>query len=258
MLLNENERFDIIQKNGFGVIQNKKWFSYGIDSVLLSNFAEIKKDSKVVDFGTGTAIIPLLLSLKSKPSKIYGIEKQLEVYEMAKRSISHNKLENLIEIVHNDISDIFNLFKKSSIDVVVSNPPYFQRGDGLVNNENIKAISRHETTCTLEDFIQKASVLLKEKGTFYMVHRPMRLVDIILYCRMYKLEPKLIQFICPNSENPPNIVLIKCIKGGNTELKYLKNLNVYDDNGNYSKDIFDIYQSFNIDVFSEENDSGFR
>ena len=256
--LNENERFDLIQKNGFGIIQNKKWFSYGIDAVLLSAFSEIKKGAKVVDFGTGNGIIPLLLSLKSEPEKIYGIEKQLDVYEMAKRSISYNKLEDLIEIKHIDISEVLDNIKKTSIDVIVSNPPYFKKGNALVSDGNVKATSRHETTATLEDFIKYSAELLKEKGTFYMVHRPMRLVDIICFCRKYRLEPKLIQFVSPSLSKPPNIFLLKCIKGGNTELKYLKNLNVYDGNGNYTSDIIDVYRTLNIDVFLEEHENGIR
>ncbi len=256
--INENERFDLIQKNGLGIIQNSKWFSYGIDAVLLSNFAEIKKGSKVIDFGCGTGIIPILLSIKNKASKIYGIEKQQSVYEMAKRSIEYNKLDDIIELKHVDISNIGEHFQKSSIDVIVSNPPYFQKGGALINDGSIKATSRHETTCTLEDFIMRASVLLKEKGSFYMVHRPMRAVDIFYYCRKYKLEPKLVQFIYPNRKKPPNILLIKCVKSGNSELKYLDNLYVYDEKGNYTDELIDVYRKLNIDVFLEEHDSGAR
>lgn len=252
MLIKEYERFDLIQKNGFGIIQNKKWFSYGIDAVLLSEFSDIKKNTTVVDFGSGNGIIPLLLSLKSDPAKIIAVEKQIDVYNMAMRSIKHNGLEKLIEVINYDIANITDKINKSSVDVVISNPPYFKGGNALVNDDNVKAISRHETTATLEDFIKSASEILKNKGEFYMVHRPMRLADIIYYCRLYKLEPKLIRFVSPNNGKPPNIFLIKCIKGGNSELKYLSNLNVYNDEGCYTEDIIDIYRKLNIDVFLEE------
>ncbi len=252
--LKENERFDLIQKNGLGIIQNSDWFSYGIDAVLLSHFAEVKKQATVVDFGCGTGIIPLLLNINNKTAKIYGIEKQYSVYEMAKRSIQYNQLNEMIELKNIDIKEVFNHFEKSSIDVVVSNPPYFQKGGALINDGGIKATSRHETSCTLEDFIKIASGLLKEKGCFYMVHRPMRAVDIFYYCRKYRLEPKLIQYVYPKKNKPPNIFLVKCIKSGNPELKYLDNLYVYDDDGNYTKALIDVYRGLNIDVFLEEHD----
>jgi len=245
----DNERFDLIQKNGYGIIQNKKWFSYGIDAVLVSHFCELKENSTVLDFGTGTGIIPLLLNLNHNVKKIFGIEKQSEVASMARRSIEKNKLEDTIEIVESDIVNLTKHFNKSTIDTIVSNPPYFKKGNALINEGSVKALSRHETTGDLEDFIKIASQLLKEKGTFYMVHRPMRLVDIMYYCRKYKLEPKLIQFVYPHQDKPPNILLIKCVKNGNTELKYLENLYVYDDERNYSDQIKTIYKTLNIDVF---------
>lgn len=247
-MIYENERYDLIQKNGYGVIQNEQWFSYGIDAVLVSHFAKIKKGSKVIDLGTGTGIIPLLINLKSQAAKIYGIEKQTEVAEMAKRSVLHNKIEQ-IEIIQTDILDVFKHIPKACADVVISNPPYFQKGDALTNDGSIKSLSRHESTADLETFIKVTSNLLKEKGCFYMVHRPMRLVDIFSYARKYNLEPKEIQFIYPNLKKPPNIVLIKCVKNGNRELRYLDNLYVYDDNQNYSESIKSIYKSLNIDVF---------
>ncbi len=245
----ENERYDLIQKKGYGIIQNKEWFSYGIDAVLLSHFADINTGDTVMDLGTGTGIIPLLLALNHQPRKIYGIEKQHEVAEMANRSIIRNKLENEIEIVEMDILELNTKFGASSIDVILSNPPYFKKGNALVNNASIKANSRHETTGDLEEFIKVASKLLRNKGCFYMVHRPMRLVDIMYYCRQNNLEPKILQFVYPHQDKPPNILLIKCVKNGNHELKYKENLYVYDENRNYTAQIREIYKNLSIDVF---------
>jgi len=245
----EHERFDLIQKNGYGIIQNPKWFSYGIDAVLISHMCEIKANARVLDLGTGTGIIPLLLHLNHKTSHIYGVEKQAEVADMARRTIQKNKLEDHIEILETDLLSIHDHLAKASMDVVVSNPPYFKKGNALINSGGVKAISRHETSGDLEDFIRIAASMLKEKGCFYMVHRPMRLVDIMYYARLYKLEPKLIQFVYPHEDKPPNIVLIKCIKNGNHELKYKRNLYVYDQDRNYSEDIYAIYKALNIDVF---------
>lgn len=248
-MINKNERFDLIQKKGYGIIQNKEWFSYGIDAVLVSHFADIKRNSTVVDMGTGTGIIPLLLNLNHQVKRIYGIEKQSQVADMALRSVNKNDLGHVIDILHTDINDVTKHLHKSSVDTVISNPPYFKKGNALTNDGSVKSQSRHETSGSLEDFIRVASELLKEKGTFYMVHRPMRLVDIMFYCRLYKLEPKLIQFVYPHQDKPPNILLIKCVKNGNAELKYLDNLYVYDDERNYTDQIKEIYSQLNIDVF---------
>ncbi len=249
IMILEHERFDLIQKNGYGIIQNKKWFSYGIDAVLISHFASIKENAVVMDLGCGTGIIPLLIHLNHKTSVIHGIEKQIEVADMAKRSIKTNDLDSNIKIYNLDIQDLFKKFGKGNVDVVISNPPYFKKGNAIVSTGDVKASSRHETTGSLEDFIRVAAGLLKEKGSFYMVHRPMRLVDIMYYCRSYNLEPKEIQFVYPHKDNPPNIMLIKCVKNGNHELKYLDNLYVYDEKRNYTDQIKDIYRTLNIDVF---------
>ncbi|MCH4887371.1 tRNA1(Val) (adenine(37)-N6)-methyltransferase [Acidaminobacter sp. JC074] len=245
----DNERFDLIQKNGFGIIQNKKWFSYGIDAVLLSHFAEIKDGDRIMDMGTGTGIIPLLLSLNHQVDKIYGIEKQDQVADMAHRSVKKNKLEDTIEIIKADVLELKNKFDAGSFDVIVSNPPYFKKGNALINNGSVKAQSRHETSGDLEDFIKTAALLLKNKGCFYMVHRPMRLVDIIYYCRKHNLEPKTLQYVYPHCDKPPNILLIKCVKNGNHELKHKENLYVYDNNRDYTPQIREIYRNLKIDVF---------
>lgn len=250
-MLKPEERLDLIQKQGYGIIQNKKWFSYGIDAVLVSHFAEIESKDVVVDLGTGTGIIPLLLSLNYDTTKIYGVEKQHEVAEMASRSIQYNQKHDAIEIIESDILNLHNFIKKSSVDVVVSNPPYFKKGGAIISGGNVKAASRHETSALMEDFIRVASSLLKPKGRFYMVHRPSRLVDIMYYCRKYKIEPKSIQFIYPSKGKSPNILLIKCVKNGSDELKYLDDLYVYDEERNFTSSIFEIYRALNIDVFEE-------
>ena len=247
-MLLENERFDLIQKSGYGIIQNKKWFSYGIDAVLISSFVEIKEGAKILDLGTGTGIIPLLINLNHKQNKIIGIEKQKEVFDMAKRSIDYNKVDT-IDLIHCDVNELTDYIPKASVDIVITNPPYFKKGHALINEGDTKSLSRHESSADLEDFIKNASQVLVEKGAFYMVHRPMRLVDIMFYCRKYGLEPKLIQFVYPNEKKPPNILLIKCIKSGLKELKYEKNLYVYDEKNNYTEDIFNIYKKLKIDVF---------
>lgn len=242
MFLKENERIDDLEFKNLKIIQNKDGFCFGIDSVLLSDFAKnIRNNSKVIDLGTGTGIINILLSGKTNASEFIGVEIQEEVAEMAKRSIELNKLENKIKIINENILNLKELYKQKSFDVVVTNPPYKKINTGLVNDEDKKIISRHEITARLEDFINIASYLLKDYGEFYMVHRPDRLVDIFNIMRKEKIEPKLIKFVYPNKNKKTNLVLIKGVKNGNPFLEYENNLFVYNEDGTYTDDILKIY-----------------
>ena len=242
MFLKENERIDDLEFKNLKIIQNKDGFCFGIDSVLLSDFAKnIRNNSKVIDLGTGTGIINILLSGKTNASEFIGVEIQEEVAEMAKRSIELNKLENKIKIINENILNLKELYKQKSFDVVVTNPPYKKINTGLVNDEDKKIISRHEITARLEDFINIASYLLKDYGEFYMVHRPDRHVDIFNIMRKEKIEPKLIKFVYPNKNKKTNLVLIKGVKNGNPFLEYENNLFVYNEDGTYTDDILKIY-----------------
>lgn len=247
-VLRDNERIDDLQCKGLKIIQNPKGFCFGMDAVLLSNFCEIKKGATVVDLGTGTGIIPILIAGKSSAKKIYGIEIQSQVADMAKRSVKLNNLENRIEILNEDLKNANKFIEVNSVDVVTSNPPYMSIGGGLKNPEDMKAISRHEVKCTLEDVIAMASRLLKHNGHFYLVHRPHRLVDIICLCRQYKLEPKKIRFVHPNKNKKPNLLLLKCVKAARPELKFLDPLYVYKEDGSYTDEIYEIYSKESIEV----------
>ena len=239
MELKENERIDDLQINNLKIIQNKNWFCFGIDSVLLSGFAsEIKKNSKILDLGAGTGILELLLSAKVEGAKIVGVELQKEVANLAKRNIKLNNLENRIEIINENIKKIPS---NMQFDAVVTNPPYKEKNTGLVNDNNIKLISRHGIEGDLEDFIYSASNALKDKGTMYMVNRPERLVDIFEYCRKYKLEPKELQLVYSRVNSKPVLILIKATKNAKKYLKVKEPLYIYDNDGNYTEDILKIY-----------------
>lgn len=248
-LLKENERIDDLQCKGLKIIQNPKGFCFGVDAVLLGNFCEIKRNAKVVDLGTGTGIMPIIIAGKSNVKKIYGIEIQKEVADMAIRSVKLNNLDERIEIINEDLKSIEGLIDVNSIDVVVSNPPYMNPGGGLKNPEDLKAISRHEIKCTLEDVIKTAGRLLKHNGHFYLVHRPHRLADIMCLCRKYKLEPKKLRFVHPNKNKKPNLLLLKCIKAAKPELKFLDPLYVYNEDGSYTDEIYDIYGKESINSY---------
>lgn len=240
--LKENERIDDLEFNNLKIIQNDKEFCFGIDSVLLSDFAkEIKRNSKIIDFGTGTGILPILLSGKTEDTKIYGIEIQEKMAEMADRSAKLNSLENRIKIINEDIKNLNSIFEKNSFDVVITNPPYKENNTGLKNEYEGKIIARHEVKCNLEDIISMAKNMLKDRGTLYMVHRPERIVDICELLRKYKIEPKVIRFIYPKAGEKSNLILIKAVKNANKFLKIEKPLIIYKNNGEYTEEILKIY-----------------
>lgn len=214
MQLLENERIDDLELNGLKLIQDTKAFCFGIDAVDLANFVTSKNEAIVVDLGCGNGIIPVLLSAKIKYKKIYGIEIQPKVAELARRNITFNNLEDSIEIINEDLKNIVDRLGKASADIVVSNPPYRTSGCGKVNIDDSKAIARHEIACNLEDVIKNASLLLKPLGKFFMVHRPDRLVDIICTMRQYNLEPKNIKFIYDSKDKGATHVLLEGLKGG--------------------------------------------
>lgn len=239
--LKQDERIDLLHRNDYVIIQNYKKFCFGIDAVLLSDFAKAKKNETVLDIGTGTGIIPILMEAKTNAKKFFAIDIQEESVDMAKRSVALNKLEEKIEIFHLDINNVFDKFSKNSIDVITSNPPYMNKGSGIINEYDAKAIARHEVFCTLEDIVKNTAMLLKPNGRFYMVHRPSRIADIIYELKKYKLEPKTIRFVQPFAHKEPNMVLIESVKNGGSSVKVLPNLIVYESQNKYTKEIEKIY-----------------
>lgn len=240
VMLRPNERLDDLQ-NGYEIIQNPRFFCYGIDAVLLSWFAKVKQDELVLDMGTGPGIIPILLKAKTKGKHFTGLEIQEEVAEMAGRSVLHNHAEEDITIVNGDIKEASAMFGRASFHVVTCNPPYMTEHHGLTNPEEPKAIARHELLCSLEDIVREASLVLKPGGRFYMVHRPFRLAEIMGTMMKYKMEPKRMQLVYPYVDREPNMVLIEAVKGGNPRIHVEKPLIVYEAPGVYTKDVKEIY-----------------
>ena len=240
--LKENERIDDLEFKNLKIIQNKEGFCFGMDSILLSDFAkEMRHHAKVLDLGTGTGIISILLCGKTDLKKVIGVEIQKEVAEMASRSIQLNDLQDKFEIINENILNLNNIYENQSFDVIVTNPPYKKKNTGMINEKEKKIISRHEITANLEDFIKIAKDLLKDNGEFYMVHRPERLVDILNLMRKYKIEPKILRFVYSDKNKEPKLILIKGVKNGKPFLKVEKNLYIYDENGKYTEEILKIY-----------------
>jgi tRNA1Val (adenine37-N6)-methyltransferase len=237
----EDERIDDLQRNGYHIIQKKNGFCFGMDAVLLSGFATVKKGERAIDLGTGTGIIPILLTAKTEGEHYTGLEIQPEVADMAARSVRLNGLEERLDIAQGDIKEASRLFGKASFDVVTSNPPYMTDTHGLKNPDIPKAIARHEVLCTLEDVVREASLLLRTGGRFYMVHRPRRLAEIISVLRQYKLEPKRMKMVHPFIDKEANMVLIEAVRGGGVMMNVEAPVIVFQAPGVYSEEIVTTY-----------------
>lgn len=239
--LKEDERIDDLQRNGYQIIQNPGKFCFGMDAVLLSGFVRVKPGARVLDMGTGTGIIPLLVEAKTQAAQISAIEIQEESADMARRSVRLNKLEGKIDIVTGDLREADRFFDAASFDVVTCNPPYMIGQHGLTNPDAPKAIARHEILCTLEDVVRNAAKLLKPGGYFCMVHRPFRLAEIITVMTEYKLEPKRMKLVYPYVDREPNMVLIEGCRGGKPRMTVEKPLIVFKEPNVYTEEITGVY-----------------
>lgn len=249
--LKSNERVDDLNINGLKVIQNKEYFMFGIDSVILSSMVKSQSSSNIiVDFCTGSAVIPILLTAKAKYKKIIGVEIQEEMYDLAVRNIALNNLTDDICILNQDIKaykDIIkyvreNVTSSGNVDAVVCNPPYKEIGTGVINENNVKYIARHEEKCTLEDIFISSSKLLKTKGKLYLVHKPDRLADLICLARKYNLEVKEITMLQPTISKKPSLVFLEYVKDASKGVNILPNILEYDEDGNWTDKIKEIYR----------------
>lgn len=239
-ILND-EAIDDLQLNGLQLIQKKQGFRFGVDAVLLSHFANIKRNHRVIDLCTGTGIVPFLAYGKYNPKEVYGLEIQEQMVEMACRSSILNRTEERVKFICGDLKDQELIKKLGVFDVVTVNPPYKLNNAGIINPEDNLAIARHEILCTLEDVIAASRKLLKDNGRMFIVHRPERLADIFGLMRKYKIEPKRVRMIHPKTSKAPNIVLVEGQRDGGAFLKWEEPLYVYDENGKYTKEIDSIY-----------------
>lgn len=235
------ERLDDLQRNGYKIIQNERKFCFGMDAVLLSGFVRVREAERVLDMGTGTGIIPILLAGKTEGRHFTGLEIQKESADMAMRSVQYNHLEERISIIEGDIREADTLFGAASFDVITCNPPYMTGQHGLVNPEQPKAIARHEICCTLEDVIGQAARLLRPGGRFYLVHRPFRLAEIMSSMVSHKLEPKRMRLVYPFADKEPNMVLLEGLRGGRSRITVEKPLIVYKSPGVYTDEIYEWY-----------------
>ena len=239
--LHEGERLDELQRNGYKIIQDPKRFCFGMDAVLLSGFAKVKRGEEVLDLGTGTGIIPILLEAKTEGQHFTGLEIQPKSADMAARSVAYNHLEDRVSIVTGDIKDATNIFGASSFDVVTCNPPYMTDQHGIKNDGDAKTIARHEVLCNLEDVVSQTAKLLRPGGRCYFVHRPFRLVEILSTMSRYKVEPKRMQLVYPYVDKEPNMVLIEGVKDGRSRITVEPPIIVYKSPNVYTDQLLKLY-----------------
>lgn len=239
--LKPGERLDDLQLKGYEIIQHPGRFCFGMDAVLLSAFARVKTGECVLDLGTGTGILPILLAGKTDGKHFTGLEIQEESAQMAQRSVQHNHLEERVSIVQGDIKEASQIFGTDSFDVVTTNPPYMIGGHGLANPESAKAIARHEVLCTLDDVVRESARVLKTNGKFFMVHRPFRLAEIIRSMSQYGIEPKRMRLVYPYIDKEPNMVLIEGIRGAKPRMTVEAPLVVYKKDGSYTEELLRCY-----------------
>jgi tRNA1Val (adenine37-N6)-methyltransferase len=240
-MVKQDERVDDLQCKGYQLIQKPEGFCFGVDAVLLSDYAKVKKGQKVLDLCTGSGVIPILLAAKTEAAHITGLELQKDYADMAGRSVELNHLENRIDIQCGDVKEVRSLFAPDSFSVVTVNPPYMTEKHGLQNEYEPKTIARHEVTVTLADVVGAASYVLPESGRFYMIHKPFRTAEIFRIMKQFQLEPKRIRFVHPYVDKEPTMVLIEGRKGGRERITVEPPMIIYQEPHVYSEEIHRIY-----------------
>ena len=240
--LKPEERLDDLQIKGYEIIQSPGRFCFGMDAVLLSSYAKVRKRELALDLGPGTGLLPILLEAKNEGEHYTGLEIQEESADMARRSVSHNGLEDKIDIVTGDIKEASGIFGAASFHVITTNPPYMIGEHGLKNENEALYIARHEALCTLDDILRESARLLKPKGRFYMVHRPFRLPEILAKMSAYGIEPKRMRLVYPHIDKEPNMVLLEGLRGGRPRMQVEPPLIVYRKDGEYTEELLEIYR----------------
>lgn len=229
--------------------QDTDYFCFGTDSVLLANFANCNNAKKVVlDLCTGSGVVPVIFTAKNKCLKCFAVELQKEMYELLEKNIDINSLKDVIIPINSDINDIEGLkgilkkhVKRSTVDIITVNPPYKEKGTGIISEGKVKYIAKHEEKCSLEDVFRVSSNLLENKGKLYIVHKPERLTDLIAIARKYNLEAKKLKLVIPMLGKAPSLVLLEYVKGGGNEMKILPPLIQYDADMEYTDEMNKIY-----------------
>ena len=242
-MLFQDETLDHLSPGNLKILQKKKGYRFSIDSILLAHFVRLKEGQKVVDLGTGSGVIPIILAIKVKSTEIWGVEIQEELAEMAKRNIEINHLQDRVHILKGDARNLADRMESEEFDIVLTNPPYRKIRSGRLNPQREKAIARHEIKGSLTDMAKIAFRLLRPKASFYLVYPAVRIADLITCLRENHLEPKRLRLVHPNMEKGAQLILVEAIKGGGPGVEIHPPLFIHDLNGQYSEEMRSIYSS---------------
>jgi len=236
------EEIHYLIKDKLEIIQDNRFFKFGTDSVLLANFVELRQGDKVIDLGTGSGVIPLLLAYKNKDVEVTGVEIQAEAAKLAERNAEFNQLQNQIEIINADLCQLESKLEAGTFDAVVSNPPYLPVEGGKMKDNNYIAVARHEIKAELEDVVAEAVRLLKYGGYFFLVHRAERLTEVIETLANYNCQAKELRLVQARRDKEADIFLLKAKKGANPGLRVKPVLIIYEDQScEYTAELKEIY-----------------
>ncbi len=242
MNVEKNVINDLVGYDNLKIVQNNEYFNFSLESILIPRFCILKKKMKIIDFCTGNAPIPLVLSTLTD-SEIIGVEVQKEIYALATESVKINGLEERISILNEDVKKLPDLFETDTFDLITCNPPYFKVNESSNLNDNyIKTVARHEVMLTLNDIFAVSRKLLKNNGSVVMVHRTDRLSEILTLMTNNNLQPKRIRFIYPKEGKESNLVLIDAKKNGKIGVKVLPPLYCHNDDGSYTSEVLKMFE----------------
>jgi len=237
----EDERLDELFNGRLRIIQKKEGYRFSIDAILLAHFASQLSADSIIDLGSGSGIIPLILARKMSSPTIVGVELQDEMADMARRTIKFNGFAERVSILHEDLRNLHNHFTASSFDLVVSNPPYYPIDNGRINPDEQKAIARHEIMAKLEDIISISFYLVKASGRVVIIYPAKRLADLLCSLREYDLKPELLQIIYSHKRGEGKLVIVESCKRGDPELEIREPFFIYEAEGVYSEEMQKIY-----------------
>jgi len=242
-LLSNEERIDDLMIGQLKIIQNQSEFCFSLDAILLAHFATLRQGNNVVDLGTGTGVIALLLAARGA-GHVTGLEMSQSMAAMAKRSVALNTLQDTVEIINGDLCNVKEWLPAGECDLVVSNPPYRPVGGGYISPNEKVAMAKHEVTATLQDVVNAAKYLVKTRGRFAMVHLPERMSEILVAMSQADLEPKRLQLVHSSVDKKPKMLLVEGIRGAKPGLEILPPLIVYKSDGSYSDEIQQYYKEY--------------
>ena len=240
-LVRAHERIDDLELNGLSVIQNPSAFCFGMDAVLLADFMQVRPGETIVDMGTGTGILPILLSQKQETTKFHAIELQEEMADMAERTMRLNRLEQRIQVHHVDMRHAHTLLGREVADAVVCNPPYGKRGGTLPSETKSHLLARHETDMSIAEVVAACAAVMKNHGRLAMVFPAARMLELCDALREKRVEPKRVRLVYAKADRAPYLVLIEAMKNAKPALKWLPPLIVYHEDGTETAELKRIY-----------------